>query len=84
MCHAAGKPGSLCPLSVAPKISVVSHLPHSSVQGETPGSYLLSRQGSERDFCPNLHFALLTAVQDIRVCLINSQALTSIALKLKL
>ena len=35
-------------------------------------------------FCPNLHFALLTTVQDIRMCLINSQELTSMALKLKL
>lgn len=73
-----------CPLMASPKISVVGHLQCKSVQGEPQGSYLLSNQGSETDFYPSLHFTLLTVVQDIRVCLINSEAPTSIASKLKL
>lgn len=68
LCHTTGNPKSLCSLVVVLKISVVGHLPCKSVQVASPGSYLKFQQGSERDFCPNLHFTFLTAIEDIRVC----------------
>lgn len=41
LCHTAGDPGSLSPLVVALKISVVSYFPCKSVQVASLGSYLL-------------------------------------------
>ena len=79
----AGVPGNPYPSVADPKISI-SQLPRESVQGAPPGPCLLPIQGPERDIRPNVHFALLPAVQDMRVGPVICQAPTSIALKLKL